>query len=68
MILMTDSERFELYIALRRFRTEMWRALPPLVFVRWLFNKHPRMVVPFATALAVLTLAVILLDSTWGRP
>jgi len=38
-ILMTDEERFELYIALRRFRTEMWKHHPFLRFVRWLAHR-----------------------------
>lgn len=44
----------DLYIALKRLRTEMWRTFPPLVFIRWLFHEHPRMVVPFGVAVAAV--------------
>jgi hypothetical protein len=38
-ILLSDAERFELYIALKRFRTEMWNHHLFLRFVRWLAKK-----------------------------
>jgi hypothetical protein len=44
----------ETYIALKRFRTELWRSVPPFVTIRWLFNKHPKWVVPVALVVAVI--------------
>lgn len=60
LIMLSEKERFELYIALRRLRTELWRSFPPMVFVRWLFNKHPRWVIPFASLLAAGMIALML--------
>ena len=42
VIMMTDAERFELYIAWRRFRTEMWKHHPLLRFARWFVPKLSR--------------------------
>ncbi|WNM64530.1 hypothetical protein SEA_MIDNIGHTRAIN_43 [Arthrobacter phage MidnightRain] len=49
-----------LYIALKRFRTEMWRSFPLCVFVRWLFNRHPKTVVPVALAMGIIMITIMI--------
>lgn len=66
-MMLSERERFEIYIAWRRLRTELWRLFPPMVFARWLVNKHPRWVIPFAALLVAGMLALMLTDGTWPR-
>jgi hypothetical protein len=53
-----------LYVALKRLRIELWRSVPPFVTARWLFNEHPRWVIP--VAVAVTATAVVLMISDWA--